>query len=375
MSDSLIDEDAPTSVRYPIRVLMIGPAPAGPNSRGGMATVMRLMLEDPDPRFVIRVVPTWFNLPFIPRFWAGIKGMLTAAALVLLRRVDVLHVHHSKGGSVVRKSVPLWAARLRGVPAIVHCHSSRFFVWVDRMPWLVRRAVRAALHADYCVVLGQSHVDGSRRCLGLDDTNIRVLYNPVVMPAAAPRPCSPRPVRAVALGQLGTNKGTYDLVRAIALLSDDIRANLSITIAGDGEVEQAREFVRLHGLTDAIDIVGWVDPNTRDRLLTESQIFVLPSHSEGLPMAMLEAMAHGLVPLTTPVGAIPEVVTDRVDGVLVPPGDTEQLAVALRSLVVDDELRNSLGQAAYVRAAKFDIAQWRAELRKLWISAAASRSS
>ena len=381
MSDRLVDENAltsiqgPVSLRYPIRVLAIGPAPAAPNSRGGMATIMRLMLEDPDPRFVIQAVPTYVDAALMSRLWTGIRGMLMASALVLLGRVDVLHVHYSQGGSVVRKSVPLLAARLRGVPAIIHCHGSHFFVWLNRLPPQARRVVRAALRADYCLVIGQSQVDESRRHLGFDDAKTRVLYNPVIMPAAQPSPSSRRPLRAVSLGRLGTRKGTYDLVRAFSLLPNDIRANLRITFAGDGEVEQVRECIRSHGVDGAVEVIGWVDPSTRDQLLTESAIFVLPSYNEGLPMAMLEAMAHGVVPVTTPVGAIPEVVTDGVDGLLVKPGDPKQLAAALQSLVVDDELRDRLAKAAFARAAEFDIAQWREALRNLWISAAASRSS
>jgi glycosyltransferase involved in cell wall biosynthesis len=169
---------------------------------------------------------------------------------------------------------------------------------------------------------------------------------------------------------LGENKGSYDLVRAIGMLPNDIRAHLRVTLAGDGDVEQVREVVRANGLADTVDVVGWVGPAERDRLLAESAIFVLPSYSEGLPMAVLEAMANGAVPVTTAVGAIPEVVTDGVSGLLVKPGEPEQLAAALRSLIVDAELRNRLAAAAYARAGEFDIAHWREALHDLWLAAA-----
>jgi hypothetical protein len=115
------------SGRAAIRVLTIGNAPAGPNSRGGMATLMRLLIEDTDPRFRIRLVPTYIDASLAARLWTGISGMLKASVLLLFGFVDVLHVHYSLRGSVVRKSVPLFVARLRGVPTIVHCHSSHFF--------------------------------------------------------------------------------------------------------------------------------------------------------------------------------------------------------------------------------------------------------
>lgn len=357
----------------PIRILTIGNAPAGPNSRGGMATMMRLLVEDSDPRFRVRMIPTYNDASLPVRLWTGITGMLKASALLLFGLVDVFHVHYSWRGSIVRKAVPLFVARLRGVPTIVHGHTTQFFPWLEELPRPLGRAVRLALRADYSAVLGQFHVQESCASLGFDESRTRVLYNPVVVPAVAPSPRTAQPVRAVALGKLGENKGTYDLVRAINMLPNEIRANLRVTVAGDGEVEEVRDIVRADGLGDTVDVVGWVGPEERDRLLAESAIFLLPSYSEGLPMAVLEAMATGVVVVTTAVGAIPEVVTDGVSGVLIEPGKPEQLAAALQSLIVDVELRNRLAAPAYQRAREFDVAHWRDALHELWLAAASIR--
>ncbi|WP_118914705.1 glycosyltransferase family 4 protein [Mycobacterium shigaense] len=361
--------------RAPLRVLTVGNAPAGPNSRGGMATMMRLLIEDADERFRVRLVPTYVDDSPAAQLWTGISGMLKASALVLFGFVDVLHVHYSLRGSVVRKSVPLFVARLRGVPTIVHCHSSDFFGWLDGLPGPQRRAVRAGLRADYSVVLGRCHLERFCRGLGVNEARVRVLYNPVVLPADAPEPRTGWPLGVVALGRLGTNKGSYDLARAIGMLPSKIRAGLRVRLAGDGEVGQVREFVRANALDDTIDVIGWVGPAERDRLLVESAVFVLPSYSEGLPMALLEAMAHGVAPVTTAVGAIPEVVTDGVNGVIVQFGDAAQLAAALQSLVVDTELRDRLAAAAHVRARDFDVARWRDGLHDVWLAAAATGGS
>ncbi|MUL81732.1 glycosyltransferase family 4 protein [Mycobacterium sp. CBMA247] len=354
--------------QIPVRVLAIGPAPASPDSRGGMASVMRLLLDDPDPRFTITAVPTFIDAGVATRLWVGVRGMLTASVLILRGRTDVVHVHLAHGGSVVRKSLPLMVARLRGVPAIVHGHSFNFSGWLDPLPDPIRRLVRIALHADHWLVLGGSLAEQYRRSLVLPEDKVEVLYNPVVVPSIESRrtPAS-RPLTVLSLGRLGQRKGTYDLIQAVGLLPADVRAQLRIVLAGDGEVEQVRTLVGSRRLDDVVDVVGWVEPPARDELLGQADIFVLPSYDEGLPMAILEAMAHGVVPLSTPVGGIPEAITDGVDGLLVPPGEPKLLAGALERLATDDALRVALAAAARRRAETFDIAGWRARLATLWL--------
>ncbi len=332
-----------------------------------MATVIRHMVESPDPRFAVTTVTTFVDAGVVARLCTGIRGMLTAAAAILCGRADVVHVHLSHGGSVVRKAAPLMAARICGVPAVIHGHSFNFAAWYAPLPGQVRRLVRWALRADRWLVLGQGLSDEYRRCLHLDPTAVQVLHNPVVLPQAVRRPVPEgRRLVVLALGRLGTRKGTYDLLDAVELLPADVRAGIRLRLAGDGDVAQVRAQVTDRNLGDTVDVVGWLAPRERDDALRQADIFVLPSHDEGLPMALLEAMAHGIVPITTPVGGIPEAVTDGVHGLLVSPGDPVALAAALRRLAENSGLRETLACQARLRAAAFDIENWRDELAQVW---------
>ncbi|CAM3357847.1 glycosyltransferase family 4 protein [Tsukamurella hominis] len=355
----------------PIRVLVVGPAPPGPTSRGGMATVVGHMAAQPDPSIEVRLLTTYVDGTVGQRLRAGLGGMAAGTAAVLRGDVDVVHVHLSHGGSVVRKAPILWAARLRGVPAIVHGHSFDFGGWVTGLPRPVRALVRAALPADRWLVLGTGLAAEYAAALDLARDRVEVLYNPV--PAAPDGSAGPAAgaatdevVRVVALGRLGVRKGSYDLVAAVAALPPAVRARLHLTLAGDGEVDQVRAAVAAAGVGDAVTVSGWVDPAGRDALLAAAQVFALPSYDEGLPMALLEAMAAGLAPLTTPVGAIPDAITDGEDGLLVPPGDVPALSAALARLVEDPELRNRIADGARRRARDFAIGPWHARLAALW---------
>ncbi len=358
----------------PLRVLVVGPAPAAATSRGGMATVTALMVAHPDERFRIITVPTFVDSSLWQRLSVGVWGMLRASWLVLLGRADVLHVHLAHGGSVVRKALPLFAARLARVPAVVHGHSYDFGGWFDRLPPLGRRAVRRALIADHWLVLGERHVEEYTSRLPRTVGRIDVLHNAVRIPETPVAHGGPS-VHAVALGRLGERKGSYDIIAAVAALDETVRGGLRVTLAGDGEVDEVRSAVAAEGLSSTIHVAGWLDPRARDELLSTAQVFVLPSRDEGLPMALLEAMAYGLAPVTTDVGSIGEAVSDGVNGILVPPATPARLADALATLVTDEALRARLGTAARERATDFGLERWYQRLARLWTDASGARTS
>ena len=89
----------------------------------------------------------------------------------------------------------------------------------------------------------------------------------------------------------------------------------------------------------------------RTELLATASIYVLPSYAEGLPISILEAMSAGLPVVTTPVGGIPEAITDGEEGLLVPTGNAEALSDAIQRLLSDSELREAMGSRGQ---AKFD---------------------
>lgn len=356
-------------VNGPVRVLVVGPAPPGPTSRGGMATVIGHMLSVDDPRVEIRHLTTYLDAPTGTRLRVGLGGMARGVLTLTRRDADVLHVHLSHGGSVLRKSPLLWAARLRGVPAVIHGHSFDFGGWVSRLPRLLRPVVRAALPADRWLVLGTALAQEYRTALNLPDDDVEVLYNPVPAIAAADRTVPPgERIEVVALGRLGVRKGSYDLLAALESLPPAVRERVHLTLAGDGEVDAV--LAAAASLGDAVTVRDWLDPDARDAALAAAQVFALPSYEEGLPMALLEAMAAGLVPLSTPVGGIGEVVSDGVNGILVTPGDVPALADAIAAVATDDALRERLADGALTRASDFAMAAWQHRLSELWTSLA-----
>lgn len=178
-------------------------------------------------------------------------------------------------------------------------------------------------------------------------------------------------VRALFLGRLGKRKGCYDLIEAIAMLPPRQRERLRVVLAGDGDVEGVAASAARAGISHLVDFPGWIDPQARAGLLAGADMVLLPSHEEGLPMAVLEGMAAGRLVITTPVGGIPEVVTDGRNGLLVEPGAVSALSEALGRAIDDAELRHRLGEAAARTSASFGIDLWYENLAHIWADVAA----
>jgi glycosyltransferase involved in cell wall biosynthesis len=188
------------------------------------------------------------------------------------------------------------------------------------------------------------------RRLGIEAS---VVFNPVRLEgAASPAARDGAVCRALFVGTFGRRKGAAELVDAVARLRRE-GVLIELEFAGKeefrGEESDLRSHVRESGLTGFVRFHGILGtPALRD-LYESSHVFVLPSRSEGLPMALLEAMAFGLPVVATRVGGIPDVIEDGESGLLIQPARTGELVDALRRLTSDTRLRERLGKLARAR--------------------------
>jgi glycosyltransferase involved in cell wall biosynthesis len=141
------------------------------------------------------------------------------------------------------------------------------------------------------------------------------------------------PLRIVYMGRLVETKGIVDVVEAARILKDR-GVKFMLSIAGSGPLDRdLRKLVNKAHLEDRVSFVGPVFGSEKDLLWLRSDVFAFPTfHREGLPYAILEGMVAGAVPVTTPVGAIPDVLVDKVHGLYVSPHDPATVANAIQWL-------------------------------------------
>jgi glycosyltransferase involved in cell wall biosynthesis len=331
-------------------------SPGGMDARGGMGGMARYLTQAYkrlEPAVTCKVLD-----PYGSRLsWqTPLKFLIVCTRIMLgglLRRVQVIHIHMSHGGSVIRKLLLLRIAGLAGVPVIVHLHGSRFQTYCEGLKPERRQAIgRRLSDAARVVVIGEFWKNYLVQALGVPAQSVTVIYNGVPMTERPAPRITREKVRIVTAGLIGQRKGTGDLLQALAAPN---MANLHwhAALAGNGEVERFQRLAADLGISDRVEFPGWVGPVEIATLLRDADIFVLPSYNEGLPVAILEAMMAALPVVTTPVGAIAELVLQDETGILLPPGNPPELTAALVALIRSPERRRMMGENGRDRVEKY----------------------
>jgi glycosyltransferase involved in cell wall biosynthesis len=354
--------------------------PGGLEHGGGIGRQMGYFLQARQGRedgAAYRVVDSrgpWFlGSSRLYTVWAGLylaSAMMKLFWTRLSAAPSLAHINITGRGSTIRKIILLTFARGLGLRYLLHVHDYDYPDEYRRrsrlMQMLIARIFRGAAKV---VVLGRRDQKLLSSLLKLPPGRITVLHNAVPDPEVGLNRARPSgtPCHLLFLGHLSARKGVPELLRALASPSLASRP-WHATLAGGGPVDEFRELADGLGISERVHFPGWVDEAGVKALSAKADILVLPSHAEGLAMAVLEGLSYGLVVVTTPVGAHTEVIEPGVSGILVPPGDVAALAEALARVIDDEELRERLGRGARHRfLEKFEVRGYAERLAQLHI--------
>ena len=248
-----------------------------------------------------------------------------------------------------------WAARQVGIPAVSVSHGWTSATWKVRVNETCDRMVIRWMDAVVCVSKAQA---AKVRRAGVPKAQIAIIHNAVADEAFAPaepqyaaqlRTGFPRPPRWLvgAAGRLSPEKGFGDLVEAAALVIRR-QPEIGFVVFGDGPLRpELTQRIATLGLTDRFILAGFRDDV--GKFLPHLDLAVLPSLTEGLPVILLEAFAAGIPVVATPVGGIPEVVEQGVNGTLAPVGNPAALAEQIAMMFGGDVDRRAWGRAGQAR--------------------------
>jgi glycosyltransferase involved in cell wall biosynthesis len=329
---------------------------AGLDAFGGVSTMSRLLARRVPATIHLTHVATMVEGSRWRKGAAFLRASTALAAAASLRTVDIVHLHMAVRGSVIRKILFGAITSTFRLPTVIHAHGGDFDNWYrNRSPRYQARVRHLLASANRVIVLSESWKRFYVSACSVPADRVEVLPNPVELPASIPERGHSGIVHFLYLGAMDDRKGAFRALDGFASLAESDRFRARLLIAGNGRVGEMRSLVAEKGLSDLVTVRDWVGPEERDRLLAESDVYVLPSSNEGMPMGMLEAMSWGLPVLTSPVGGIPEVVEHRRNGLLVDAFDITAITAAYREFIRDDDARRRMGLEARRTVEPLDI--------------------
>ncbi len=363
------------------KVLMVGPVPP---PTGGIASVMEDIIHSTlaeEYEFLV------FDSSLPPPAWATgfftkvLFRMLRVAQLFLMirrTRPSLVHVQAS-GSSFFVRGLYFMATRLASAKLFLHLHGTD---WDQFYPSRLRRSQFILRHLlqlpDYIVVLYSLWANKLAE-IGVKP-RVKVLKN-FLHDVPPPEPSlieatrkelgmEPDSFVVLIVGSVGERKGAFDVLQAVPGIVSQENSVRFILVGGEelpGEMDRVLEVVEREGLHQWVSVLGEVDRSKIPLLFGAADIFLLPSHNEGLPISILEALRSGVPVISCPVGGIPDMVEHGVSGLLIPPGEPDVIARAVLSLKKDPSLKEKLAAGGRKRFEdEFEVTKCVNQLRELY---------
>lgn len=295
---------------------------------GGMSSVVQYY----EPYFnKLQYVPTYrYSNAFLRLVYFFSAICKIFFLLIFNRGIKIIHIHTAADGSFTRARIVINISRFFRKKILLHCHASRFKDFYSESD-NKEKILNTISKVNQLVVLSKSWKDWFT-AIGIPNDKIFVLNNLTSVPKIR-KISRDGKVHLLFLGLLGQRKGIFDILKAINNKQELLRNQLVFKIGGNTHEKELVKKIEEYKLGDFVHFEGWVSGEKKRDLLNWADVYILPSYNEGLPIGILEAMSYGCAIISSPVGGIPEVVKNGKNGILVEPGNIEDIEDAIREVL------------------------------------------
>ena len=320
------------------KVLMIGEY-FKHNAPGGMAAVLASYNEYFEN---MQFIPTWRNGNILVKIWYAVYSYVFFIWYMLfVRFVKIVHIQGAAFASFERNVFFVKVGKLFGKKVVMHMHCADFESYYN--PSKHKQRIVDTINAcDLYLVLSDSWKQYFES-IGVKSNIIKVLNNTITPPVTKRVKRSTDILNLLYLGVIGQRKGIYDILNALKDNKEMFEGKVVLRIGGNQEEEKLQACINEYGLQGMVKFEGFVSGEKKIECLNWADVYILPSFNEGLPIGILEAMSYRHPIISTPVGGIPEVVKDGVNGIMVKPGNVQEIAKAISAFVGDKKLVEEYG--------------------------------
>lgn len=297
---------------------------------------------------IFNFIPTTVKGSRIDKLVAFLFAYLKLVIVLIFGNYKIIHIHGASYNSFWRKSYIISLVNFFHKKVIYHIHGGGFEEFYKSDPIKIKRVL---LKCDVVVVLSEYWKLFFQNEIGCN--RVEVIRNMIERPIVFHNNVNDSLLcHFTLLGLLGQNKGVYDLLKVINKNKIYYRGKLKLHLGGDGEIENVNSFIDKYDLSDLVVYEGWVSGKVKQELLSNTNVYILPSYKEGLPLSVIEAMSYSLPIIATPVGGIPELV-DCNNGILVDPGNMEQIENAIMFFLNNRKKIRVMGDVSFQKSQKY----------------------
>lgn len=318
-----------------IKVLIVG---SHSSVKGGITSVIDRFLNYNWNDIEVELLSTYIEGNFIKKIFFFLRGFLKFIKMLIKNDFDIAHIHMSYKGSFFRKYLIVKFSKLFKKKVILHLHGSEFEIFYNNSNQKIKNMIKNLLESvDSVIVLGENWERIIKSIA--PNAKIDIFKNAVNVPDYKAQ-WSDEKINILFLGVLIKRKGIYELIEAINELNKNgviKNKKLNFLIAGSGiEEKSIKNKINEYNISYCVEMLGWINRDMKEMLFNKSQIFILPSYNEGLPMAILEAMSYGIPVISTDVGSVSEVVINDKTGYLISPGSIKEIIESIKLIIANE---------------------------------------
>jgi glycosyltransferase involved in cell wall biosynthesis len=310
----------------------------------GAGTLFFSPLQD-----VVDLIPLSFTMPTSPPLpmyaRLGMSVLRFASFLWKLPQADVVFFFLSGKLNVMEKGLMSMIARACGRGVVLRPESGHLIAQCEASPAFRKWLGMVLRNAHVVCTQGTFWSEFFATEAGSSANLVRV-PNAITMPETArTRDADARPRRIAIVTTVCKEKGIFEALKVFERAAN-ILPDVVLSIAGTGvALNEVRERVKAMGLETRVELMGWQSREQVQELLSRSDVFLFPSHTEGMPNSVLEAMALGVPCVTSRVGALADVIVNGRSGYITGVGDIDALSDSVNKLLADPQLARTIGNA------------------------------
>ena len=252
--------------------------------------------------------------------------------VLIFKNPKITHIHTTDYFQFWENYLHIIISKILNKKIILHIHSTNFSKFYEHSGKLSKYLIQNAFSmSNVLILLSDNQKKFFEKIIQNDKIHVlpnfvdKDLYN-IVLDDNKLNYNNENTIDVVFIGgEESKRKGIYDVIKSIPIVIDKI-TNVRFIFIGRCNTEKVLDIIDKENLNDYVEFTGYLEEKEKRKTLLSSDIFILPSYAEGLPIAILEAMSSGLAIISTNVGSIPETIEDGVNGFLITPGDYEELA-------------------------------------------------